>query len=187
MTALTLDTVFQDAVLAGHFQLSSGLHSDRYVQCAQVLQYPHRAEAAGRLLAAKIPLWSPECIVGPALGGVIVAHEVARACGLRALFTERNPEGRMLLRRGFALEPGERVVVVEDVVTTGKSALEAALAVREAGGEVVGFACLVERGNNHALSPLASLWQVAPAHYQPEACPLCQQAIPLVKPGSRHS
>lgn len=179
-----------DALLKGHFLLSSGLHSSRYLQCALVLQYPAVAEKLCSALAGRIlgddRISGVDVVMAPALGGVIVAHEVARTIGVRALFTERH-EGGMKLRRGFSLEPGERVLVVEDVVTTGGSTREVMEVVRAAGGVVVGAGSLIDRSGGavdlgvprHALAVLE-----VPV-YQPDDCPLCREGSPAIKPGSR--
>lgn len=191
MGATTADWVLRllqrtEALLEGHFLLSSGLHSDRYVQCARLLQHPRHAARAGRALGTLCRAFGAQLVVSPALGGVIIGHEVARALGVRAIFTERE-QGEMRLRRGFAISPGERVLVVEDVVTTGKSTLEAAAAVTGAGGLVVGLAAIVDRSGGVSLPhPLRALLQLSVATHPPEACPLCREAkLPAVKPGSR--
>ncbi|HTS70638.1 MAG TPA: orotate phosphoribosyltransferase [Terriglobia bacterium] len=174
------------ALLEGHFILSSGLHSDRYVQCALVLQHPRVAEQLGSLLAEKLRHLGANVVAAPALGGVLVSHEVARALGLRALFTERQ-EGAMTLRRGFSLDPGEPTLVVEDVITTGLSTRETIECVRQAGGEVVGAGALIDRsGGTASLGlPQVALVTLKIQNYQPAECPLCKAGIPLVKPGSR--
>jgi len=174
------------ALLEGHFILSSGLHSDRYVQCALVLQHPRVAEQLGSLLAEKLRHLGANVVAAPALGGVLVSHEVARALGLRALFTERQ-EGAMTLRRGFSLEPGEPTLVVEDVITTGLSTRETIECVRQAGGKVVGAGALIDRsGGTASLGlPQVALVTLKIQNYQPAECPLCKAGIPLVKPGSR--
>ena len=173
-------------MLEGHFLLSSGLHSDRYFQCARLLQHPRHAGRVGRLLAERCASLRPGLVVSPAIGGIIVGHETGRALGVRAIFTERE-QGVMKLRRGFAIEPGERVLVVEDVVTTGKSTLEAAAAVTAAGGRVVGLAAIVDRsGGVKFPHPFRALVRVKVAVWQPGACPLCREGgTPAVKPGSR--
>lgn len=177
-----------EALLTGHFLLSSGLHSDRYIQCARLLSVPAHAEYAGALLAAQIKstlgLQACDAVIGPALGGILIAHEVARALGVRSLFAERA-DGVLALRRGFTLTPGERLLIVEDVVTTGGSAAETARLVTSLGGSVVGFGAIVERGDSHGLDPLCALWRVRPQTYAPSECPLCTQGAALVKPGSR--
>jgi len=174
------------AVLEGHFILSSGLHSNRYIQCALVLQHPRVAEQLCSELAAKLKHLGAKVVAAPALGGVIVSHEVARALGVRALFTERQ-EGAMTLRRGFSLEPGEPTLVVEDVVTTGSSTRETMTAVEQAGGCIVGVGSLIDRsgGKVDLGVPRAALVTLEVKNYDPADCPLCQSGIPAVKPGSR--
>ncbi|MGA2629623.1 MAG: orotate phosphoribosyltransferase [Terriglobia bacterium] len=174
------------AVLEGHFILSSGLHSNRYIQCALVLQHPRVAEQLCSELAEKLKHLGAKVVAAPALGGVIVSHEVARALGVRALFTERQ-EGAMTLRRGFSLEPGEPTLVVEDVVTTGGSTRETMTAVEQAGGRVVGVGSLIDRsgGKVDLGIPRAALVTLEVKNYDPADCPLCQSGIPAVKPGSR--
>jgi len=174
------------AVLEGHFILSSGLHSDRYIQCALVLQHPRVAEQLCSELAAKLHRLGATVVAAPALGGVIVSHEVARALGLRALFTERQ-EGVMTLRRGFSLAPGEPTLVVEDVITTGGSTRETMAAVEQAGGKVVGVGALIDRSGGKADLgvPKAALVTLSVQNYNPANCPLCTSGLPAVKPGSR--
>ncbi len=173
------------ALLKGHFLLSSGLHSDRYLQCALVLAEPKAAEELGRALAAKLGV-QPDLVVSPAMGGLMIGHEVARALGVRHYFTERV-DGTMALRRGFRVEPGERVVVVEDVVTTGKSTKEVFAVLRAAGAEVVAAASIVDRAEGKADLgvPHAALWAVSVPAWAPDACPPCKAGVPVVKPGSR--
>jgi orotate phosphoribosyltransferase len=182
--------LFRDsgALLEGHFLLSSGLHSSRYLQCALVLEDPARAERLGRALAALLAA-QPTVVVSPALGGVIIGHEVARALGVRHIFTERDASGRAVLRRGFALRPGDRVVVVEDVVTTGLSTLEVIDVVRAAGAEVLAVAAIVDRSGSRAAfdMPFVSLAQLDVPAKQAESCELCAAGQPVVKPGSRAS
>ncbi|HEV2424826.1 MAG TPA: orotate phosphoribosyltransferase [Terriglobia bacterium] len=178
------------ALLEGHFVLSSGLHSDRYIQCALVLQHPEVAAQLGRELAAKLGSKLGHAratvVVAPALGGILVAHEVGRALGVRALFTERQ-DGRMTLRRGFTLEAGEPTIVVEDVITTGGSTLETIRAVEEAGGKVIAAGSLVDRSGGSAELglPRAALLTLTVQNYGPSQCPLCKAGTPTVKPGSR--
>jgi len=177
------------ALLYGHFRLSSGLHSPRYLQCAVALQHPAIAEQLGAALAAR---WSaeghtsPDLVVSPALGGLIIGHEVGRGLGVRACFTERV-EGEMNLRRGFHIEPGEGVLLVEDVITTGRSTQETAVAVIQAGGIPLGVACIANRSGKPYLGdlPLLSLVQLDIPTYEPSACPLCADGEEVVKPGSR--
>jgi orotate phosphoribosyltransferase len=173
-------------LLEGHFQLTSGLHSPRYLQCALVLQYPEHARAVGNALAARFNGEQIDVIVAPAIGGIIVAHETARAIGVRALFTERQ-EGVMTLRRGFRLTRGERVLVVEDVVTTGGSTRETIDAVSGAGGVVVGAGSMIDRSNGAARVGVRqeSLLTLDVPAYSPSECPLCKSGIPWIKPGSR--
>jgi len=174
------------ALLEGHFKLSSGLHSPNYLQCALVLQLPSDAEALGRALAAKLPDLKPTAVLSPALGGLIIGHEVGRAFGVRAIFAERA-EGTLTLRRGFDLTPEDRVVVVEDVLTTGLSTRETMDVARERGATVVAAVSIINRSGKASPVdvPFAALAEFSPPTYQPESCPLCAQGIPVVKPGSR--
>lgn len=174
------------ALLDGHFLLTSGKHSAQYMQCAQVLQYPDRAAVLAEGLAQAFRDKEIQTVIGPAMGGIIVAHEVAKALGVRALFTERE-NGMMRLRRGFTLSPGERVLVVEDVITTGGSVREVLSVVREAEAVPVGVGVLVDRsgGTVDFGLPQSSILQLNIRAYQAEACPLCAQGIPAIKPGSR--
>lgn len=174
------------ALLEGHFVLSSGLHSDRYIQCALVLQHPRVAEQLCSELAAKLRHLGASIVAAPALGGMIVAHEVGRALGVRALFTERQ-DGVMTLRRGFSLAPGESTLVVEDVITTGGSTRETMKCVEQAGGKVVGVGALIDRSGGTADLgvPRATLVALKVQHYDPADCPLCKSGVPAVKPGSR--
>ena len=174
------------ALLEGHFILSSGLHSDRYIQCALVLQHPDVAQKLCSELASKLRHVGAAVVAAPALGGVIVAHEVARALGVRALFTERQ-DGAMTLRRGFSFSPGEPTLVVEDVITTGGSTRETMKCVEQAGGKVVGVGALIDRSGGAADLgvPKATLVSLKVQNYNPAECPLCKSGIPAVKPGSR--
>jgi orotate phosphoribosyltransferase len=178
------------ALLSGHFLLTSGLHSPRYLQCALVLQHPEIAEELCSALAVKSGaddrLGEIDLVVAPALGGVIVAHEVARAFGVRAQFTERQ-DGQMKLRRGFRIDPGERAFVVEDVVTTGGSTREVMRVIEDLGGEVAGAGSLIDRsgGKVNLGVPLYSLAILEVPVYEPELCPLCQEGSVAIKPGSR--
>ena len=178
-----------EALLEGHFILSSGLRSPRYLQCARVLMEPARAERLGAALADKLPAdirSQVDAVVSPAMGGVIIGHEMGRALGKPAMFVER-PQGRFELRRGFRLERGERVLLVEDVVTTGLSSREAIAAIGEAGATVVGAAALVDRSNGSADLgvPFTALIELDVPSYQPDALPPELAAIPASKPGSR--
>ena len=188
MTENELLDVFRrdSALLEGHFILSSGLHSDRYIQCALVLQHPRVAEQLGSELAAKLRHLGASVVAAPALGGILVAHEVARALGVRAVFTERQ-EGTMTLRRGFSLAAGEPALVVEDVLTTGLSTRETIQCVEQAGGKVVGAGALIDRSGGAADLglPRAALLTLQIQNYNPAECPLCKSGSPAVKPGSR--
>ncbi|MEW6127751.1 MAG: orotate phosphoribosyltransferase [Acidobacteriota bacterium] len=180
--------IFQQtgALLEGHFLLSSGLHSPRYLQCARVLQYPEHAQWLGKQIAEQFTGEAINAVVAPAIGGIIVAHEVARALGVRALFTERENQV-MTFRRGFALEKDEPVLVVEDVVTTGGSTRDTIEAVERTGGRVVAAASIIDRSGGTAdvgVKRLALHTLEVPT-YQPDACPLCAAGTPAVKPGSR--
>jgi len=174
------------ALLEGHFKLSSGLHSDRYLQSALVLQYPDLAERLGRALAERLQHLQPTAILSPALGGIVIGQEVGRAMHVRAIFAERQ-DGKLTLRRGFSLGPADRVVVIEDVITTGLSTRETIDAAEATGARVLGAGAIVDRGAEATrLSvPLQALVRMQVPAYQPEACPLCAAGVPVVKPGSR--
>ena len=174
------------ALLEGHFKLSSGLHSDRYLQSALVLQYPDFAEALGRALAGRLEPLQPTVVLSPALGGIVIGQEVGRALKVRSIFAERQ-DGKLTLRRGFTLSPSDRAVVVEDVITTGLSTRETIETAAAAGAQVVGAAAIIDRGADAARLqvPLQALVQMRVAAYQPDACPLCAAGQPVVKPGSR--
>ena len=173
-------------LLRGHFRLTSGLHSDVYLQSALVLQHPEDAAALGEGLAAPFRGDRVHTVLAPAIGGILVAHEVARALGTRALFTEREG-GAMRLRRGFTLTTGERCLVVEDVITTGGSTREVVQCVEEHGGVVVGVGSLIDRSGGAAAFSVkrVALATVSAATYPPESCPLCRSGSQAVKPGSR--
>jgi orotate phosphoribosyltransferase len=174
------------ALHEGHFKLSSGLHSSGYLQSAGVLQHPRHAEALGAALADTLRSLAPTVVVSPAMGGLIIGHEVGRGLGVRAIFTERQ-DGVMVLRRGFSLAPHDTVVVIEDVVTTGKSTRETIAAVEATGARVVGAGALIDRSGRRAGLgvPLETLAALALPTYEPEACPMCAAGSPVVKPGSR--
>lgn len=176
------------AFLQGHFLLSSGLHSDTYIQCAKVLQFPKYGELFGKLIAQQISS-KVDLVVSPALGGILIGYEVARALNIPFLFTERSESGEMVLRRGQRIEKGSRVVIVEDVITTGKSSLEVAKVVDESQGIISAFACIVNRSEKTSLldCKIISLVNIKTNVYTPEACPLCKKGDELVKPGSRKS
>jgi len=182
----TLETFREaGAYLNGHFRLTSGLHSSEYLQSALVLQHPILAERLGRNLAESMP--KGQVVASPALGGLIIGHEVARAMGARFIFTERDPAGKMVLRRGFSLDPQETVVVVEDVVTTGGSTREVIELVQAAGSKVVGIGSIIDRsgGKVDLGVPRVALVTLNAVAWTPEECPLCKQGLPVVKPGSR--
>lgn len=186
-TETTLDLFRRvGALLEGHFRLTSGLHSPGYLQCALVLQHPREAEACGVAIAGRVRELRPTAVLSPALGGIVIGHEVARALGVRAIFAERQ-EGQLTLRRGFTLDAAERVLVVEDVVTTGGSTRETIAVARAAGATVVGAAAIIDRSGGHQDLdvPFHALATVDLPVYQPDACPLCARGEPVVKPGSR--
>jgi orotate phosphoribosyltransferase len=179
------------AYLEGHFRLTSGLHSPNYLQCALVLRHPPAAEDLGRRLAAQLHTILDEpvaLVVSPALGGLIIGHEVARALGTPFLFTERDPETRkMLLRRGFTVQPGETAVVVEDVITTGGSTRDVVESLRAAGARVLAAGSIIDRSGGAAAVgvPRVALATLQVAAHSPDTCPLCREGVPVVKPGSR--
>ena len=174
------------ALMRGHFRLTSGLHSDVYLQSALVLEHPEHAAALGAALAEPFRADGVQTVLAPAIGGILVAHEVARALGVRALFTEREG-GAMRLRRGFALAAGERCLVVEDVITTGGSTREVVACVEEHGGSVVGVGSLIDRSGGAAAFKVkrAALATVSATTWPPDTCPLCKAGGQAIKPGSR--
>jgi len=179
------------AYLKGHFRLSSGLHSSGYLQSALVLQYPRHAELLGRKLAEALSVWTKSAPIGsvisPALGGLIIGHEVARALGVRFLFTERDVDRKMSLRRGFAIAPGEKVIVIEDVITTGGSTREVIDVVRGMGGVAVAAGSIIDRSGGTADLgiPRVALETLSVPVWDPDRCPLCLRGEPITKPGSR--
>lgn len=179
----------EHALLRGHFRLSSGLHSDTYVQCARFLRRPELAAPAAAELARQLRAagFAPDLVVGPAMGGVVMGYELARQLEVPGIFTERDENGQMSLRRGFTIEPGQQIIIAEDVVTTGKSTNEVARLLTELGGKVLAVASLIDRtGGNAALNfPNFALLPVTAATYAPDDCPLCRAGVPVVKPGSR--
>jgi orotate phosphoribosyltransferase len=191
MPGVTLDDLSASGShRTGHFRLSSGLHSSDYLQLALHLAAPRRARLAGRALAEVIQakMEGPDLVVSPAIGGLIIGHETASALDLPFLFAERDQGGTMVLRRGFAIERGQRVVVVEDVITTGGSVREVIAAIERDGGRPVGVGSLVNRSgeaNPFAPLPFAALVEVSFPTWQPDECPLCRDGIPIEKPGSR--
>jgi len=188
-------TVLRDsgAMLEGHFLLSSGRHSDRYFQCAKLLQYPDRAAVALATVAEKIKQdiqagkLEVDAVVGPAMGGIVVAYELGRQLGVPAFFTERDDAGTMVLRRGFEVQPGQKILITEDVVTTGKSYGECAAALTGMGAVISALACVVDR----RLPGIEIPWPFYPAcavnvaNWEADSCDLCKKGIPVVKPGSR--
>lgn len=179
------------ALLEGHFRLSSGLHSNGYLQSALVLQHPRHAETLGKALAALVAPHQPTAVLSPALGGIVIGHEVARALGVRAVFAERQ-DGALTLRRGFTLGPSDRLVVIEDVVTTGGSTIETIEVAKAHGAEVVAAGSIIDRsggegwrGPSGPALPYHSLVKLSLPTWQESECPLCKQGTPAVKPGSR--
>jgi orotate phosphoribosyltransferase len=174
------------ALLEGHFQLTSGLHSTVYLQCALVLQFPEKAESFGRAIAQKFATAGIKLVAAPAIGGLVIGHEVARALGARFIWTEREG-GEMTLRRGFTVSPGERTLVVEDVITTGGSTRETIEALQNAGAEVVGAASIIDRsgGDVEVGVPRVALVTLRVKSVEPEICDACKLGEPAVKPGSR--
>jgi len=180
--------ILQDcgSLLDGHFLLTSGKHSDRYCQCAKLLQYPGEAEQVVALIARQVEALGATVVAGPAMGGIVAAYELARQLGARGIFTERV-EDNMALRRGFEIAPGEKTLICEDVVTTGKSTMEAVALLREKGADIVGLCCLVDRRPDGVELPLPlfSATSLTVRTFEAGDCPLCAQGLPLEKPGSR--
>ena len=182
-----------DAMLEGHFLLSSGRHSDKYFQCARLLQFPDKAAAALSIAAEKIRRdmqggkLEIDLLAGPAIGGIIAAYELARQLGLPAIFTERDETGKMTLRRGFEIKPGQNILITEDVITTGKSFGECAAALEPLGAKVAAIACIVDRRQEgiEIPWPVYYAYKTDVANWDPENCELCKKGLPAVKPGSR--
>ena len=181
-----VENIFSEAgaTLKGHFELASGLHSATYWEKFRVLQYPHLTEQLCKMIAQHFGGESIRVVAGPTLGGVIIAFEVAKQLGVRSIIAEQEGNGRTF-KRGFTLNPGERVLIVDDVLTTGASILEVIQAVKEFDGQLVGIGVLVDRSQGEATFgvPLFSCYKAAVVNYAPEQCPLCVQGIPLTKPG----
>lgn len=174
-----------DALLEGHFLLSSGKHSNRYIQCAKVLRFPQYAEAVLSTVVDQIKDLDIDLVVGPAMGGVIVSYELGRQLNKETVFTERK-DGVMELRRGFEVKPGAKIIIAEDVVTTGKSTIETKKALEALGGEVIGVACIANRTNDDIGMPIYSAIKLDIQVHDADECPLCKEGnIELVKPGSR--
>ncbi len=174
-----------DALLEGHFLLSSGKHSNRYVQCAKVLRFPEYAEQVLSTVVEQIKDLDIDLVVGPAMGGVIVSYELGRQLGKETVFTERK-DGVMELRRGFEVKKGAKIIIAEDVVTTGKSTIETKKALEALGGEVIGVACIANRTNDDIGMPIYSAIKLEIEVHEADECPLCKEGkIELVKPGSR--
>jgi len=173
------------ALLEGHFLLSSGRHSDKYCQCAKLLQYPDKAEKVLSIVKEKLKDVKFDMVLGPAMGGIVVAYELGRQCGTPAIFSERV-EGIMTIKRGFEINKGDRILITEDVVTTGKSSMETAEVIKALGGVVVGIACVVDRSNGVIDYPLYSAIKLDIKSYASENCPMCIENISYIKPGSRN-
>lgn len=188
MTSEQILKIFETtgALLNGHFLLSSGLHSPQYFQCAKVLQYPHYAEQLCSIIGNHFIDKNVQVVIAPAIGGILVSYEVARQLSVRSIFAERE-NGTMILKRGFELGAGEKVLIVEDVITTGGSVKEVIDLVKNLSAEIVGIGCLVDRsgGKINLEFPIFSLIQLEIEAVSPQNCPLCKQKIPIVKPGSR--
>ncbi len=188
LTNKEIENIFleSEALLKGHFRLTSGRHSDQYMQCAKVLQYPHFTEILCKDLAERFQGEQIDVVIGPAMGGIIVAYEMARQLKAKAIFAERVNE-KLELRRGFSIQPGDNVLIVEDVITTGGSVIEVINLVRETGANIIGTALLVDRsaGKVNLGVRTESLLSMEVVSYEEGECPLCKEDIPVVKPGSR--
>lgn len=176
-----------EALLEGHFLLSSGRHSNRYCQCAKLLQHPDKAAQVLEVVADKVKELDVDMLVGPAMGGIIVSYELARQLGKPGIFTERK-DGSMTLTRGFEVKAGQKILITEDVVTTGKSTMEVVKVLRSLGAEVLGVCCIVDRtASDCALDiPVYSACKLEIESFDKEECPLCKSGIPYIKPGSRN-
>ncbi|MEW5821809.1 MAG: orotate phosphoribosyltransferase [Cyanobacteriota bacterium] len=172
------------SILEGHFELSSGVHTNTYFQCAKLMQYSSIAETIGKELSNKFEKDQFDTILSPAVGGIIIGYLIAKNLNKKSIFVERK-EGILQLRRGFEIEKGERIVIIEDVITTAKSALETADIATNFGAMIKGYGCIVDRSNDSTGLKINSLFQKSPVIYQPEDCPLCKKGIPIQKPGSK--
>jgi orotate phosphoribosyltransferase len=173
-----------DALLEGHFLLSSGKHSNKYCQCAKLMQYPDKTEKVISIVKDKVKNLGIDVIVGPAMGGITAAYELGRQLGIRAIFTERE-NNVMTLRRGFEIKQDEKILIMEDVVTTGKSSMETAKVLEEFGGKVIGIGCIVDRKVSEIELPLYSAIELFFETYDENNCPLCKEGSSPIKPGSR--
>ncbi len=173
-----------DALLEGHFLLSSGKHSNKYCQCAKLMQYPDKTEKVISIVKDKVKNLGIDVIVGPAMGGITAAYELGRQLGIRAIFTERE-NNVMTLRRGFEIKPNEKILIMEDVVTTGKSSMETVKVLEEFGGKVIGIGCIVDRKVSEIELPLYSAIELFFETYDENNCPLCKEGSSPIKPGSR--
>lgn len=172
------------SILNGHFELSSGLHSNKYFQCARLLQHPQYAEMAGKAIAAQFNPDDIDVVLGPALGGVIIGYEVARALGKPSIFTERK-DGFMSLRRGFRINEGERILIIEDVITTAKSVKENVIIVEGYNAHVAGVGSIIDRSQGQTGLNIKSLIQLEPIVFHPNDCPMCKEGLEIEKPGSQ--
>jgi orotate phosphoribosyltransferase len=173
-----------EAVLEGHFLLSSGRHSQKYIQCERLMQYPDRAQRVVSVVADKVKNLDFDVIVGPAMGGIRAAYELGRQLNIRTIFTERV-DNKMTLRRGFEIRPNEKILIMEDVVTTAKSSLETAAVLEALGGQVIGIACLVDRKVSQIDLPIYSAMELYFETYDQNDCPECKKGSQAIKPGSR--
>lgn len=173
-----------EGVLHGHFCLTSGLHSNIYFQCAKLYQYPEITGKIGEMLAEKLAGLEFDTIIAPAVGAVIIGYETAKQAKKRNLFVERK-DGKMELRRGYSLKKGEKVVIIEDVITTARTINETIEAIKDFGAELVAVGCIVDRTSGRSNYNIKSLLQIDPVVYHPDECPLCKENIPIEKPGSR--
>ncbi len=173
-----------ESLLKGHFELSSGLHSNQYFQCAKLLQYPEHAEKVGKRIAELFNPNNIDIVLGPAIGGLIIGYETARALGKRSIFTERK-DGTMSLRRGFNINKGDKILIVEDVITTAKTTKETIEIIKEYGGKIAGIGCIVDRSKGETGLDIKSLIQIDPEIFTKEKCPMCKAGQSIEKPGSR--